>query len=601
MIFNVASRRLGALAAACMISVALPAIPAFAQKLQKDKSGGAPAAEQTGQMSSSFSVDVPAIDSVGSNVDEATLRAIIGGEIVDNAEALAGLTADSISIPTITLTATTTDDDDAVEIVATINDVLLENVVDGVAASVSAGSFDIDMGEDGDASFGGMSASDFSIAGMLGMYGLVDGGGQTELETIYTDFEFVGGTITAEQMSCEIGAMTTAEFRARPMAYPITEFMALAEQMEEEGDDVSPQNMSRFLRIYADMLSSFESAPAMFDGMSCVGEDPDGQPLSFSIGGIEMGAMSPGIYPSISMDGFEVTVEGDGFVTLDSFTFKQMDLSGTIATLQSVPDIVDEAWFTENARSLIPAWEGLALNGLDIDVPDGDAPGERVVASIGAFDITLGDYRNGIPAQAATSASNILIDLEANPDNEQVQQLLALGITSIDAGFAVDMSWDEASSTIAINEMSISGADLASVVVAGTLANATEALFATDPNQAMAAAMGLGVSDISVDVTDAGLSDIILEMVAAEQGSDGATMRPVFAQLAQGTVLGLLAGVAEAQNVSAAIGAFVSGEASMLSLDLMAKDAPIGMLDFMAAQEDPTSLIGKVNIDASAE
>ena len=71
--------------------------------------------------------------------------------------------------------------------------------------------------------------------------------------------------------------------------------------------------------------------------------------------------------------------------------------------------------------------------------------------------------------------------------------------------------------------------------------------------------------------------------------------------LAEGTVVGMLAGAAEAQKVGAALNAFVSGKAKYLTIEMTAKEPPgLGMMDFMAAEDDPTVLIGKVTIDASA-
>ena len=74
------------------------------------------------------------------------------------------------------------------------------------------------------------------------------------------------------------------------------------------------------------------------------------------------------------------------------------------------------------------------------------------------------------------------------------------------------------------------------------------------------------VKNLNLNVTDAGLSDIILTSVAAEQGADAATMRPIFAGLAEGTVIGMLAGAAEAQKVGSAINAFVAGKAKSLNI-----------------------------------
>ncbi|MGB3337907.1 MAG: hypothetical protein WBA73_12080 [Devosia sp.] len=591
-------QRLGILATAGLLSVALPAGSAWAQKI-KNKDA-APAA--TSATTSEFSVDIPTIDAIDSNVDEATLRSIFSGNVVDNAGALAGLSATSITIPEITLSATTTIEGEANEAVVTFTDLVLSDVSGGTAASVSLAGMSVDAGENGAAEFGAVSASTFNIGGVLGLYGLVDAGGQTELETIYSDFSFEGGTFEAPEMSCTMGSMTVAEFKARPLNHTFGEIMALAETLEAQEDDPSPELIGAALRMYVDLFTAFESSPAEFGGFDCSGVDDEGNNLTFTIAGMSMGSMSPGVYPEISLDGLDVTVEGDGSVQVGNITFKEMDLSAPIAAVEAAPEAIDEVWFTENARSLIPAFAGLSFSDVAVDVPDPEADGERIQASIGAFDLSLADYLNGIPTNVLTTASNIFIELPEDSDDEQIQQLISLGVTSVDAGFTLDASWNEAENTISVNDISITGADLATIKLAGTITNATEALFGIDEDAALAAAMGVAISHLTLDVTDAGLSDIILARVAADQGSDPATMRPVFAGLAEGTVVGLLAGAAEAQKVGAALNAFVSGKAKYLTIEMTAKEPPgLSLIDFMAAESDPTSLIGKVIIDATAK
>jgi len=594
---NTSRQSLALLATACLLSVALPAGTAMAQKV-KDKSGSTASSTAT---SSSFSVDIPTIDAIDSNLEEATLRDIFSGNIVDNADALAGLTATSITIPEIIVTGSTTIEGETNNATVTFSDLVLSDITDGVAASVSLTGMSLDAGEDGSGEFGMLSASGLDIGGVLGMYGLVDAAGQTELRTIYTDFSFEGGSFEADDVSCTMGGMTAAEFKARPLSFSLVEMMALAESLEEQGDDPSPELLSRALHMYAEVFTAFESAPAEFAGFDCSGTDDEGRALTFSVANMSMDGMSPGFYPAIAVDGIDITVEGDGTVQVGNITFKEMDLSGPIAVLASAPARVDEDWFIDNARGLIPAFAGFAFSDVVFDVPDPDT-GERINASIGAFDLSLGRYINGIPSDVQTTASNIVVDLPEDTSDEQIQQLIALGITSIDAGFTFDASWNEAEDTISINDISVTGADLATVKLAGTVANATEALFAVDENEALAAAMDIAISQLKLDVTEAGLSDIILASVAAEQGSDPATMRPVFAGLAQGTIVGMLAGTAEAQKVGAAINAFVSGKAKYLTIELTAKEEPgLSMTDFMAAESDPASLIGKVTIDASAK
>ena len=228
--FNTTTRqRLGILATACLLSVALPAGSAWAQKI---KNKGEPAADTSATATvSDVSVNIPTIEAVDSNVDEATLRSIFGGNVIDNADALAGLSATSITIPEITLTTTTTIEGEATEAVVTFSDLVLTDITDGTAASVNLAGMSLDAGESGTADFGTLSASTFNIAGVLGFYGLVDSG-QTELETIYTDFSFEGGTFEAPEVSCTMGPVSVAEFKARPLSHNFMEIMALVESLE---------------------------------------------------------------------------------------------------------------------------------------------------------------------------------------------------------------------------------------------------------------------------------------------------------------------------------------------------------------------------------
>jgi hypothetical protein len=458
--------------------------------------------------------------------------------------------------------------------------------------------------EEASVDLGALSAANFNIAGVLGLYGLVDAGGQTELETIYTDFSFSGGTISAAEIECTIGAASAAEFKARPLNYSFAEIMALAEALDntETEEMPDPKTTGDALRMYVDLLTAFETSPMTFDGFECSGVDDEDRAVAFSVASMSVGAMTPGYYPQYSVEGLDITVEEDGAISLGNLTFKGMDISGPIAAIEGAPEAIDEAWFAENARLLIPAFEGFSISDVSVDVPDPEAPSQRIVGGIGAFDLTLGSYLNGIPTEISTTATNIVADIPSDSQDEQLTQLRALGVTSLDLGFSLQASWNEEANTIDLTELSVSGVDLATIKLAGTIANATEALFGIDSDAALAAGMEVAIANLKLDVIDQGLSDIILTSVAAEQGSDPATMRPVFAGLAEGTIVGLLAGAAEAQKIGGAINSFVSGKAKHLSIDLTAKEQPgLGMADFMAAETDPSVLIGKVNISAVAK
>ncbi|NGP17859.1 hypothetical protein [Devosia aurantiaca] len=591
------ARRLSALAGACLLSVALPALPIVA----KEKTKAKPAAE-TSEVDVSYAVSIPTIDAVDSNVDDATLTAVLSGEVAENAEALAGLTATSITVPEIKITVTGDQTgEESFTATITLNDLVLEDVVDGVAGGVSLSGIDM-VSDDGDFTFGTLSASEFDIGGVLGIYGLVDASAQTDLQTIYTDFEAEGGTLSADDLDCTFGPVAGAEFKARPLQTSFFELVSIAERLEEDPENVAPADVGSLMRMYADLLTAFQTSEITFGGISCDGVDDQDENISFSIAGMTMDAMSPGIYPGISMDGLDISVEDDGTMSLQNVTIKPTDLTGVIATLESAPDDVDNAWFEANMRGLIPAFEGLSFAGFNIDVADEETEGARIQADVGAFDLTLGSYLNGIPTTAEMSADNIQAQLPEDSADETLTQLRALGLTEIDAGFRVAAAWDEAASTIEIQEVSVTGADLATVKLVGTLANTTADLFALDDDAALIAAMGVAVKSLDLTVVDAGLADIVLAAVAADQGGDVATLRPIYADLAKGTMISLLAGVADAAKLGDAVGAFIAGTAKTLEIGLDAKEEPgLGMVDFMEAETNPTSILNKVNISAVAK
>lgn len=594
MLFKSSSSRLPALAAACLLSVALPAIPAFAKEKTKT-----PAATES-SVDADVSVSIPTIDAVGSSISDEVLTEVLSGAVTEHAEELASLDAESITVPEIIVTVVSTIDGAEQEATLTFRDLTLENVTDGVAANVGLSGIGL-VTDDMSFDYGTLSAANLNIGGMLGIYGLVDTD-QTELETIYSDLVSAGGTLTSDEINCTIGSVTSeGDFKARPLRTSFAEMITLAQSVDEETGDVDPALLQTFVQMYADLLTAFETAPISFDGINCDGTDEEGQALTFGIAGMEMGAMTPGIYPQFSVDGIDVNVAGDGSVSLGNFTVKQSDLTALVALLESVPENVGPDWFVENSRLLTPEIYGASFDDLSIDIPDPEADGERIKIDVGGFDLSLADYVNGIPTVMDLTTSNIQMALPKDSGDETIEQLLALGVTDIDAGFRIAGTWDEAASTIDIEEVSVTGVDLGTVTLAGSLANATADIFSLDENIAMMAGMNIAVRALNVDVVDEGLTDLVIAATVGQGGASAEELRPVYADLAKGTVISLLAGVADAADMGDAIAAFIRGDASNLQIGITAKDeAGIGMADFEAAEDDPTTLIGKVDITAES-
>lgn len=546
-----------------------------------------------------FAATVPSIEIVDGNLDEATVRAIFTGSEAAIAR-LADLDAVSLVIPEITLvTSMGVPDADST---TTYRNVRLEDVVDGVAARVvvesteSRGAYGFTM------NFGEMSAARFDIAGLLGFYGFAPQSASTEMKEVYGDFYFAGGYLGSPLFSCTFGESTGGNFSARPLQQPWSAAYAAIQDLaalESSGDKPTPEQIRQVIDFYLDILTAFSTTPMELTSFACSGEDDKGEAFALSFGPVRAGGFEPGIYPDFGLDALSVTGPDATSVELDNFTWKRMDFSGAIEALRHAAAL-DEAWFEANWRRLVPAMDGFSFDGLRIDAPNPESRGERIAASVGGFDATLGKYVNGMPSDISLTLDGLVVPVTADMAEPPVSELLAYGVSQLTLGLATKLHWNEADSTIVVDELLVDAGELGRVSVSGVLGNATSVLFGDDVEAAALAAQMLTVKQITVEIKDRGIGPILFAAGARESGQPEPSFRTAISGMAQGMTLAMLGNTDEALQAAQALGAFLGG-ASELKLTLTSVDpAGLGIIDFAAAEADPTALAGKFTVAAEA-
>lgn len=548
-----------------------------------------------------FEVTIPTVNEVGSSIDEATLRAIFSGDFVGHADELATLSATSISIPELRIRFDVPPiDGKAVNGEIVLRDIAISGVADGIARSVVLGSSETSTSDGGIVKFGKMSADSFDIGGLLGFYGLVGAKPVTEPKIIYRNLVLDGGTMTTPETICTIRSATAESFKARPLKVSFMDFIGIVQKMEVEGEKPAPETIAQFVDFYVDLIEAVEVSPVKFDGFDCAGTSKDGKPVTVSVGPTTVGAFAHGRYPDFTVTDLKITSAGDGAISLGKFKFKGFDISRPLAVLKNAGTALDDAWFEAHYRELIPAFEGFAFSGVNIDVLDEEHPGERIKAAVENFDLSLKDYVNGIPTDISTLATHIVVALPENSEDETILRLKAYGIKNIDLGYDVAIKWEKPASEIRVNRFSVTGVDMGSIAVASVIGQASEALFSADTTEALMASLGLTLKKVNIDINDAGLADLLLQAAAANSGKDVAEFRRSISGLTQGTLLMFLGGAANATDIVAAVGEFLNGKKS-LSVTVTSKD-PSGVTfdELNALKEDPTGLTEKVDIEASA-
>jgi hypothetical protein len=546
-------------------------------------------------------VSVPSIVAVNSSMDEAALRDVLNGGFMKHVDQLAKLTADSITIPEITVSTATTGSE-PMSNVFSYRDVVLSNVRNGIAQSVSIGSTESGSAE-AKFAFGKVSAEQMDFAGLLAIFGLVEGGDPYQpLTTIYTNYTSEGGTFSAEKVSCTLGPSSPAEFRARPLAVSFAQFMDASKQLEDSKDNPPAEAMATVIKFVSDIFVAFEASPTSIESIACNGTGEDGKPFDLSVGKISSGGFEGAVFGGLSVDNISIKGDSDGVVTLGHAEIKPFDLRTTVAGLSS-PDLqMTPAYFEQKARKLVPAWGGFAFSDLAVDVPSDNPMAKRIKASIASFDLTLSDYINGVPSKFSTSASGIAVPLPQDTMDPQVALLLALGLTEINLGFDISAGWDQASKTIVVDKVALQGANLAGIALAADLGNAAEQLFDSNTEIARTAALGLTVQGLTIDLRDDGLGNVLAPLAAAPQDKTVGDVRTRLAGQVEGLVLQIFGATDQARALGAAIGNFAAGNAASLSLTVTPNDpAGLSVPLLMQASENPALLAPMITVTGVAE
>jgi hypothetical protein len=550
-------------------------------------------------------ITIPSVTVEGGNLSEEGLRALLSENPAASLASLATLDAKSVTIPEIRYTLPTLGTEaEPVNAAVVYHDLVLTNVADGVAESAVLGSTSVEGPKDVAFEFGEMTLQNFDISALLGFYGFTDGTVSDEMVDVYSSFTFAGGSITAPTVNCDIGGASGGTFAARPLSMSLNDMTALSQELEAAqaaGTEPTPEQISTMVLFYADMLTAFTSDPMTFEGFDCSGSGDKGEKFAVSSNAFTVDSFEPGIYPAFGLDEFGMSVEGEnaGSVSFGNFTFKSIDFNDAIAAVRAAASL-DAAWFEANWRQLVPAFEGLSMTDLQVDVPNPEASGDRIAASMANLDVTLGAYVNAIPSDIAMSIVDLVVPLPADGE-PPIAELRARGINSLTLDAATSMIWNKADQTITVRDLALDAAELGSIRISGTLGNATEALFADTEAEALMAAQVLTVKDLTITLDDGGIGGLIVSAASAQAGQPEGALRTQVSGFVQGMTLAVLGNTDEALVAAQSLGKFLGGKARNVTITLTATDpAGLGIADVAAFEQDPTALSGKITIAATA-
>ncbi|MEO1748998.1 MAG: hypothetical protein AAFR27_10370 [Pseudomonadota bacterium] len=318
-------------------------------------------------------------------------------------------------------------------------------------------------------------------------------------------------------------------------------------------------------------------------------------------------------------DGFPISeltfagVSPDGFGGYDIATITlppfEVSDSGTTAAIGGI-NITDYKIASEDETDPIVR-SGLfkTMTTGPITVSEGDQQG----FSMAGVALEVSDYEPGATFTTALVASDFELDTSIIDDPQASQTMAALGYETLTGDITMNGVWDSAAGTTSLENFVISVDDAASLglnfALGGytvELVEAMQQINATAENDQAAGMAMLGlmqqleIQGAAITVTDASLTNKLLEFFGQQQGTNADGMR-AFAKGMLPLGLAQLQSPEFAAKATAAVGGFLDNPGTLVIEAQPAQSIPVMQLAAPLMSGNPAALIDALSLDIRAE
>ncbi|KAB1074238.1 hypothetical protein [Methylobacterium planeticum] len=213
--------------------------------------------------------------------------------------------------------------------------------------------------------------------------------------------------------------------------------------------------------------------------------------------------------------------------------------------------------------------------------------------------ITFGPPQDGVPTASRISLTGLTLPASTVAGLPGLGSLAAYGYQDLDLNLVADTAWDEAKRELALREVSVSGKDMGTLRLAGTLGGISPEMF--DPDASVSGLAMLSATAKAVDLTieNTGLFERFISAQSKVLSLKPDELRQEYVTASVLGVPVILGNSPAAKAIGAAMGQFVT-KPGRLSVSAKAKDgAGLGVADFSTAGS-PAALLDKLEVNAKA-
>jgi len=575
-----------------------------------------------------YKVSIPSVAIEDANFDTAMLKDTFGNSGLTLPERVGRFSAKRLTAQEIKVVQTVANNEQNI----VYKDVALEDINLGKVARYTAGGtiFDFTIqvpGEDGEkvtdkmtGTMGAAEGKDIDGVFLARLYTEKAGPDDKEAKPVYGPFSAKNIVMKTKDANFSYDEIRSNGFTARMPAVPFTETLEKLQSLEN-ADELSKEETRELILQLSSLFDTIGKGDVEMLGMKIEPTD-----ASKGKGGIERVAVA---FDNQKMDatikGLAFS-EGQDYMKMEEASLKGFSWATSVEALKKFAALNEDEVENFPFTTMLPEFGTLRVVGIDADLPyekseDVDAGEEnadegeqaateessvpslpeRIQFAMKNYEVALNKPYNGIPTDVRVAYEDMSIKVPTQADDEFYQQLRKLGYDSLTMSSNFEASWDEANQDLIIKDISISGKDMGSVSMSGLMGGLTKEFFSGDKVMMQVALLGLKAKQVNLKVEEKGIIANAIKIYAEEKDMSEDEVRGTMSLMAAAALQELAAEQPQLQDVATAFSTFLA-KPNIFELTVKSKaEKGIGALEMVAASQDPTLLLDKVDIEAKAE
>ncbi|WP_132251396.1 hypothetical protein [Methylobacterium segetis] len=513
-------------------------------------------------------------------------------------------------------------------------DVAARDVRAGKAAELSAAGAAVTVAggpETGSGTYGRIGATDIDLAALARLYA-VAGDGKGPVQRVYASVSIADVVYTDDRgTTVKLARVEGRDLGGRQIPGGWTG--ALDAFAGLDLDKASPADRARVTAAAADLVEAVSVGGLEARGLS-ISESKSAEPLLLEIGRMAYAGQGP--EAGMNLEDLAFAQKGVrsrvGKLTLTGFS-----LAPTVEALRRLSDPKAEA--TDDAlRRLTPVIGTLAMQDISLDLPPeagkaAPAPAPKAPARDSAGDpfenaarqalgakpptvksapaetplhvglrnaaITFGPPRDGVPTASRLSLTGLTLPASTVAGVPGLGSLTAYGYQDLDLNVVADTAWDEGRRELSVREVSVSGKDMGTLRLTGTLGGIGPEIFDPDAGVSGLAMLSATAKALDLTIENTGLFERFINAQSKVLSLKPDELRQEYVTASVLGVPVILGNSPAAKAIGAAMGQFVT-KPGRLSVTAKAKDGTgVGVADFSTAGS-PGAVLDKLDVDARA-